>query len=193
MVVADETHARPARQCVVDDGVEFGGGGLPGFVDHDQCGGVDGVEPDSRGVIGAARLVWVGAGQLDEFGDGVGGGAEFAREHFCRRGRRRQAHDRATAVAPRGRECGGRGGLPGAGRGDGELNPRPGGGHLPDQGALPVVERAPVGVGFQQRQRDVAVLSGAAPGEFGRGENPVLRGQDRGAGIGGLAVAAVDT
>ena len=73
MVVADETHARPARQCVVDDGVEFGGGGLPGLVDHDQCGGVDGVEPDPRGVISTARLVRVGAGQLDEFGDGVGG------------------------------------------------------------------------------------------------------------------------
>ena len=65
------------------------------------------------------------------------------REDLGRRGGRGQANDRAAPVTPRRRERRHRGRLPGARRGQSELNAGPGGRHLPDQRALPVLIRVP--------------------------------------------------
>ena len=51
VVIADESHARPTGKRVTDHRVEFGGRGLTRFVDDDESGGVDAVEPTARRVV----------------------------------------------------------------------------------------------------------------------------------------------
>jgi hypothetical protein len=75
LVVADEAHAGPARQRVPDHGVQVEGAGHAGFVDDEQGVRTDGVEPVSGRIIGGGRWAAAGVGELDQFGDGVGGSA----------------------------------------------------------------------------------------------------------------------
>ena len=151
LVIADQAHAGPARQRVGDEGVEVGGGGHAGFVDDEQGVRTDAVEPCSGGVIGGGGGAVVGVGELDEFGDGVGGGGEVLGQDFGRAGGGGQADDGAATVAPGGRQGGHGGGFAGAGGGERELEAGTGSGHVAHQGGLSLVElQAVVGVGFGQ-------------------------------------------
>ena len=115
LVVADEPNAGAAGHGVADDGVQFQGAGLAGFVDDEQRVGPDAVEPVPGGVPVMFRVVV----QPHVFGDGVGGGdADLLAQHFGGRGAGREPDDGAAAVFPRPGEGGHRGGLAGPGRGE---------------------------------------------------------------------------
>ena len=97
---------------------------------------------------------------VDEFVQGVGVHAgEGVAEFFGGGGLRGQAEDGAAAVAPGGGENAHDGGLPGAGRRQGELDAAAAGGDVADHRGLPVVElpAAVVGRPFQHRDLHVGV------------------------------------
>ena len=68
-----------------------------------------------------------------EFGEGVGADAGLLAEDGGRGSRRGEAEHLAAVLGPGQGEGAHGGGLPGAGRGDRELQPGPGGAHLADQ------------------------------------------------------------
>lgn len=82
LVIAGEAHAGPARQRVTDEGVQVDGGGDAGFVDDEQGVRTDAGEPFSGGVVGGSGGAAPGVGELDKFGDGVGGCAEVFGQNF---------------------------------------------------------------------------------------------------------------
>lgn len=117
LVITDEAHTGPACQGVGDHDVEIQRGGHTGLVDDQQGVRVDGGEPFSGRIIGGCGFAGAGFGELDEFGDGVGGSVEVGVENFGRTGGGGQPDHVAAGVAPGARQCGHRGGFPGAGRG----------------------------------------------------------------------------
>lgn len=86
LVITDEAHTGPACQGVGDHDVEIQRGGHTGLVDDQQGVRVDGGEPFSGRIIGGCGFAGAGFGELDEFGDGVGGSVEVGVENFGRTG-----------------------------------------------------------------------------------------------------------
>ena len=134
-----------------------------------------------------------GLGELDEFGDGVGGGAEVLAEDFGRRRGGGKAHDGAAAVAPGGGQGGHGDGFAGAGRRERQLHAGTGGGHRADQLLLAVVEVDTVlGVLFEQGQSDAGVVGDTAAAGGRGGQDAPLGGHHLGAGVDGGVVGGVD-
>jgi hypothetical protein len=128
LIITDQPDTATTTNDELDGGVQGERVRHSGFVDDHQAGPADALHPiwqvavvDGPGELGQ-RLGWC-----------TGGVAKLRR----RGGRRREPEHLAAAVAPRPSQGTHRGGFPGAGRGNRQLQPRPGGAHVPNQSRLP--------------------------------------------------------
>jgi hypothetical protein len=127
LIITDKPDAAAAADDELDGGVQGEGVGHPGFVDDHQRGSADAFRPigqvivvDGPGEL-SQRFGWCAGGVVELRGCGGGGG---------------QSDHLAAAVAPRLNQGAHGGGLAGAGRGDRQLQPRPGGAHGTNQSGL---------------------------------------------------------
>jgi hypothetical protein len=123
LIVTDQPHAPTATDHELDSGVEGQRVGHPGLVNDHQ-----GRRADPRSPIRKVAVLQ-GPGEL---GQGVGGDAGLLAQDRGRDGGRGEPDHLAAVLGPRQSEGAHRGGLPGAGGGDRELQTCPGGAHLAD-------------------------------------------------------------
>ena len=181
LIITDQPDTRTTIDDELDGGVEGEGVGHAGFVDDHQGGPADRCRP--VGQLAVAQ----GPGEL---GEGVGADAGLLAEDGGRGGRRGQAEHLAAVLGP-GQGEGAHGGcLSGAGRGDRQLQPCPGGAHLADQCRLPSIQCSAVRRHLQQGQIDRRSVDGCTVASSGGGDEALfgvedpLRGVEVGAGDG---------
>ena len=102
---------------------------------------------------------------------------------------RGETDDLAAVLGPGRGEGAHGGGLPGPGRRDGQLQPGPGGAHLPDQGGLPGIQRGAVGGHLEQRQIHRRLVDDGAVAASGGRDQPLLGVEDP---LGGVGLGAGD-
>ena len=173
LVVSDQPDAAAPGHDEVDGGVEGEGVGHAGLVEENQGG-----RPDPLRPVGQVA----GLDGPDELGEGVGAGVGLGAQHLGRGGGRGEPDHVAAALDPRRGQGTHGGGLARPGGGDGQLQPRPGGGEVPDQRGLPGVERGAVRSGLQQRQLDRRGRGGVPVPAAGGGDQPPLGGEHPGGG-----------
>ena len=171
-----------------DHGVQTGGGGHAGLVDHDEGVGTDLGEPVRSAVDRGVVLI----GAVHVLVEGVSGCAQVFAEHD-RRGRGGgQPEDLSAGAAPGVRQGGHGGGFARPRRGQREPDAAAAEGHLGHQSGLAVVEGFAARGGVREGQTHVCRGRDTAIELVRCGQDSPLGGEDVSAGVGRGAVAAVD-
>ena len=154
LIITDQPDTPTATDHELDGGVEGQRVGHAGFVDDHQRR-----RPDPRSPIRQVAVLQ----RPGELGQRVGADAGLLAKDRSRGGGRGKPDHLAAVLGPGQGEGPHGGGLPGAGGGDRQLQPGPGGAHLADQRGLPGIQCGAVRRHLQQGQIDRRLVDGLTP------------------------------